>query len=303
MSTTFTPAAQLLRQQLASDEILICPGVYDGFSARLALAAGFPTLYMTGAGTSASVLGSPDLALITLPEMLQNASMIASLDPRVPVIADADTGFGGPLSIARTVKAYIGANVAALHIEDQTITKRCGHLAGKVLVTKEEFRTRITAASEARKESGRDIVIIARSDAIQSYGFDEAIDRLKTAIAAGADVAFLEGVENEEQMRKACELLAPTPCLLNIVPGGASPVISAKTAHEIGYKIQIWPIVALSEVFARVGDVYKQLKETGFVEGPEAGRGLVRDIFNVCGMQECAAFDSKVGGKAYANGV
>ena len=299
----FKPAAQILREQLASDDILCCPGVYDGFTARLALAAGFPTLYMTGAGTSASLLGSPDLAFITLTEMLQNASMIASLDQRVPVIADADTGFGGPLNVGRTVKAYINANIAALHIEDQSVSKRCGHLAGKVLVSKEEFRTRITAASEARKESGRDIVIIARSDALQSYGFDEAIERLQTAVAAGADVAFLEGVENEDQMRKACKILAPTACLVNMVPGGATPVLSAQKAKEIGYKIQIWPIVALSEVFARVGDIYKTLKDTGYADPPEKGRGEVRDIFNVCGLQDCAAFDDKVGGTAYSKGV
>jgi 2-methylisocitrate lyase-like PEP mutase family enzyme len=118
-SKPFRPAAAILREQLQTNKIVVCPGVYDGFTARLALAAGHKTLYMTGAGTSLSKLGQPDLALITLPEMLGNAAMIAGLDPSVPLIADADVGFGGPLSVRRTVKAYIDANIAGLHIEDQ----------------------------------------------------------------------------------------------------------------------------------------------------------------------------------------
>ena len=135
-ATPFQPAAAILRQMLADpDKLVLCPGVYDGFTARMALTAGFDCLYMTGAGTAASVLGQPDLAIITLPEMAGNAGMIASLDRNVPVIADADTGFGSSLSVARAVQTYIQYNVAAMHIEDQAFAKRCGHLRNKELVS------------------------------------------------------------------------------------------------------------------------------------------------------------------------
>lgn len=266
---------------------------------------------MTGAGTSASRLGSPDLALITLPEMHQNAAMITSLDPNVPLIADADTGFGGPLSVARTVHAYINSNIAALHIEDQTITKRCGHLSNKELVDAETFVSRVRAAAMARRESGRDIVIIARTDALQSYGFDEAVSRLKAAVKEGADAAFLEGILDTDQARKICEIMAPTPCLYNVVPGGVSPIISAKQCQELGFRIMIWPIIALTEVYNSTRRAMKELKDTGFHTNTEIAaqggkkkvEGGVRDVFEICGLKECADFDARAGGKAYSNGV
>ena len=257
----------------------------------------------TGAGTSASRLGSPDLALITLPEMHANASMIASLDPSVPLIADADTGFGGPLSVARTVTAYINSNIAALHLEDQAISKRCGHLSNKELVSLDDFLVRIRAAVMARQQSGRDIVLIARTDALQSLGFDEAVRRLKAAVEAGADVAFLEGVMTRDQGRQVCAALAPTPCLINIVPGGVSPIISATEAQDLGYRIMIWPILSLTEVFNSTRRAMKTLKETGYVAPAEDGSGGIRDIFGVCGLTECAEFDKKAGGSAYGKGV
>jgi 2-methylisocitrate lyase-like PEP mutase family enzyme len=250
----------------------------------------------TGAGTSLSRLGSPDLALITLPEMLANAALLASLDPTVPVIADADTGFGGPLSVARTVKAYIAANVAALHLEDQAITKRCGHLQGKILVGMEEWLARIRAAVLAREESGRDIVIIARSDALQSLGFDEAVKRLKGAVAAGADVAFLEGFTTVEQGKLVCEALAPTPCLVNVVEGGLTPQMSGEEAREAGFKIVIWPCLAMTEVYNSVRRAAVELKEKGFFEHKGKGWGGIKDLFEVVGLKECMAFDAKVAG-------
>lgn len=242
-TTPFKPAAAILRERLEDpDKLILCPGVFDGFTARIALDVGFDTLYMTGAGTAASVLGAPDLALITLPEMAGNAGMIASLNRNVPVIADADTGFGSSLSVARAVQTYITYNVAAMHIEDQAFIKRCGHLLSKSLVSLEEYLVRIRAAAKARKESGRDIVIIARTDSLQSLGLDEAIRRLQASYEAGADVAFLEGIRTKEQCSEAIKRLAPMPCLLNVVGGGVTPALSATEAKELGFKIVIWPI-------------------------------------------------------------
>jgi 2-methylisocitrate lyase-like PEP mutase family enzyme len=257
----------------------------------------------TGAGTSASRLGSPDLALITLPEMHANASMIASLDLSVPLIADADTGFGGPLSVARTVTAYINSNVAALHLEDQAITKRCGHLQNKELISLDQFLIRFRAAALAREQSGRDIVLIARTDALQSLGFDEEVKRLRAAIEAGADVAFLEGILTKEQGRQVCEVLAPTPCLINIVAGGVTPILSAHESKELGFRVVIWPILALTEVYNSTRRAMRELKETGTVAPTVDGSGGIRDVFGVCGLKECAEFDTMVGGSAYKAGV
>ncbi|KAJ9651975.1 hypothetical protein H2198_008777 [Neophaeococcomyces mojaviensis] len=298
------PAASILREMLEDpDKILVCPGVYDGLTARIALDQGFDCLYMTGAGTSASRLGAPDLGLISLTEMHANADMIASLDPSVPLIADADVGFGGPLSVARTVRKYIDSNVAALHLEDQTLNKRCGHLQNKQLVSQDEFLSRIRSSVMARKESGRDIVLIARTDALQSLGFEEAVKRLKAAIAEGADVAFLEGFFTREQGEEICRIMAPTPCLINVVAGGVTPTISAAEAKALGFKVMIWPILSLTEVFNATKRAMKELKETGIKEPVPGGSGGIRDIFGVCGLKECADFDKKAGGSAYSNGI
>ena len=201
-----------LRRLLQREHILVVPGVYDGFSTRIALEVGFDCLYMvrtarkheqvnnvdhltfkTGAGTGASKLGQPDLGLATFNDMKEHAEMIANIEPQIPLIADADTGYGGPNMVARTVGAYHRAGVAGLHIEDQVLAKRCGHLGGKRVVSIDDFTQRIFAAAQARQRLASDIVIIARTDALQTHGFDEAIKRLKAAVAAGADIAFLEG--------------------------------------------------------------------------------------------------------------
>ena len=187
-------AATRLRELLAdTSKILVCPGVYDGFTARIALQEGFACLYMTGAGTTMSRLGMPDLGVATMNDMRDHAAMIAGLDRTVPLIADADTGYGGPLMVGRTVAAYMLARVAALHLEDQVVTKRCGHLGNKELVDEEVYLSRIRAAVLMRDQTPGDIVIVARTDALQSLGYDTAVQRLKRAVEVGADVAFLEG--------------------------------------------------------------------------------------------------------------
>ncbi|PYH31471.1 isocitrate lyase/PEP mutase family protein [Aspergillus neoniger CBS 115656] len=296
------PAVTKLRQLLADEsKIIVCPGVYDGFTARIALQEGFDALYMTGAGTTASRLGQPDLGVVTLNEMRGNAEMIANLDPTVPLIADADTGFGGSLMVHRTVTEYIRAGVAALHLEDQPTSKRCGHLRNKQLVPEDEYLDRIQAAVNARARSQSDIVLIARTDALQSLGYDAAISRLKGAIALGADVAFLEGITSTDQARQVCEELKPTPVLFNNVPGGVSPDLSVQQAQELGFRLIIFPGLALGAVYSAVRGAVQQLKQTG-TQAVRAG-GSPRDLFNVLGLQEAVALDLASGGRLYDRGV
>lgn len=208
--------AKRFREMLADPNKLIAlPGVQDGLSARLANAVGFDGIYMTGAGTSMAKLGWPDLGLATLNDMYENASMIASLDPDVPVVADADTGYGGPIMVTRTVTKYARAGIAALHIEDQVQEKRCGHLLGKELVSRETYYSKLHAAVAARDSLQSDICIIARTDSRQSLGFDEAVERLKEAVKIGVDIVFLEALQTKEECEKVIKEFAGFPVLLN----------------------------------------------------------------------------------------
>ncbi|KAH6604404.1 methylisocitrate lyase [Trichoderma cornu-damae] len=294
-----------LRAQLAEPgKIIVCPGVYDGFTARMALNAGFDCLYMTGAGTTISRLGMPDLGIATLNDMRETASMIASLDPSVPLIADADTGYGGPVMVGRTVAQYMQAGVAALHLEDQVQSKRCGHLLNKQIVSQDEFVSRIRAAALVRKQRAGDILIIARTDALQSEGYDVARDRLRAAIAVGADIAFLEGITSKEQARQICEDLAPTPVLFNNVPGGLSPDLSVQEAQELGFKLIIHPGLCLTPVFEAVTKAMKALKEDGAPPKPELNSAFSpKTVFEVVGLHECLRLDEAAGGAAYNGGV
>lgn len=315
-------AATKLRQFLETQKsCLTCPGVYDGFSARIALSVGFDCLYMvnvtcpcryidrkesltpnshsqTGAGTTASRLGQADLGIATQTDMRAHADMLANLDLSVPLIADADTGYGGPIMVARTVDQYARAGVAGLHIEDQVQTKRCGHLAGKELVDIEVYASRIRAAVAARKRMGSDIVIIARTDAVQGLGYGEAIRRLKVARDEGADVGFLEGMTSMQMLRDAVREMAPWPMLLNMVEGSVTPEISVPEAEQIGFRLVIHPMAALAPAYDAIREGMQKLKKTGKMSHDP--RLTVGFLFNVVGLQESMAFDAEVGGTAFA---
>ncbi len=212
------PASTRLRQLLDTpDHLIACPGVYDGFSARIALEVGFDALYMTGAGTTASRLGHADLGIAQLADMRGHAEMIANLDRSIPLIADMDTGYGAPIMVARSVEEYVRANVAGFHIEDQILAKRCGHLGGKEVVDITTYEARIRAARIALDRLGSDCVLIGRTDALQKHGYEEAVKRLKAARDAGADVGQLEGITSREMGRNAVKELHPFPLLLNMV--------------------------------------------------------------------------------------
>ena len=296
-------AATKLRHLLTkTTDTLVCPGVYDGLSARLALKHSFPALYLTGAGSTASLLGQPDLALLTQTDMVRHATALASIDASVPLIADADTGYGAPIMVARTLEAYARGGVAGLHIEDQVQSKRCGHLGGKQLVDRATFLARICAAVQARRRIGSDVVVIARTDAAQSLGYEEAVGRLRAAHDVGADVAFLEGIDSQEMGRRVCADLKPMPCLLNMVYGGLTPKMSVEEARELGFRIVIFPLVGVAEAMLALDDGMRYLREEGEMRGV-ARKVSPMDLFRLCGIDECMKIDAEAGGFAYKDGV
>nr|QBN20786.1 oxaloacetate hydrolase [synthetic construct] len=297
------PAASKLRRMLKdTKELIVCPGVYDGLSARIAMQVGFKGLYMTGAGTTASRLGMADLGLAQLHDMKTNAEMIANLDPfGPPLIADMDTGYGGPLMVSKAVQQYIQAGVAGFHIEDQIQNKRCGHLNGKKVVSLEEYLMRIRAAKLTKDRLHSDIVLIARTDALQQHGYEECIRRLKAARDIGADVGLLEGFTSKEQARQAVQDLAPWPLLLNMVENGASPLITTKEAEEMGFRIMIFSFATITPAYMGIKATLERLKADGVVGVPD-GLGP-RTIFEVCGLIDSMKVDTESGNDGFAEGV
>jgi 2-methylisocitrate lyase-like PEP mutase family enzyme len=251
-------AGARLRELLAGDELVVAPGAYDCLTARMVEQAGFEAVYMTGAGTAAS-LGYPDYGLLTMSEMAGNAARIAAA-VGVPVIADADTGFGNELNVIRTVREYAAAGVAALHIEDQEFPKRCGHLDDKAVIGAEQFVSRVRAAAENRPDG--DLVLIARTDARAVHGFEEAIERANRALDAGADVAFVEAVQTLEEVAEVPRRVHG-PCLLNVVAAGKTPDVGLERAAELGYRLAIVPVLLLAAVLAAGDAALAGLKETG----------------------------------------
>lgn len=233
--------------------------------------------------------------------MRNNAEMLANLSPKTPLIADADTGYGGPIMVARTTEQYARSGVAAFHIEDQVQTKRCGHLGGKILVDKDTYTTRIRAAVQARKRLGSDIVVIARTDALQGYGYEESLARLRAARDAGADVGFLEGISSREMAAQAVKDLAPWPLLLNMVEHGSTPSISAAEARELGFRIIIFPFATIGPALTAMREGLEKLKQTGL---PGLDKELTPQmLFRVCGLDDSVQLDAEAGGASFEGGV
>jgi len=242
------------RQLLAGDAIIVAPGVYDGLSARLAASAGFPAVYATGGGIARS-LGYPDLGLLGMSEVVEHLIPIVE-HAGVPVIADADTGYGNALNVCRTVRAFERAGAAALHLEDQAFPKRCGHLDDKAVVPRAEMVQKLVAARDAATDA--DLVLIARTDALAVEGIDSAIDRAHAYGRAGADVVFVEAPESIAQI-EAIARRVPYPKLINMFEGGKTPLVPLERLREWGYRIVIIPsdlqraaIRAMEQVLAAI---------------------------------------------------
>jgi carboxyvinyl-carboxyphosphonate phosphorylmutase len=237
----------------------MAPGAYDCLTAAIIQAAGFPAVYMTGAGTSISRLGYPDLALATMTEMVANAASIAGTVD-VPVIADADTGYGGVMNVQRTVRQYERAGVAAIHIEDQEFTKRCGHLEGKRVIPPGDMVQKIRAAVDARTDPH--FVLIVRTDALAVTGWDDTMRRCQDYIQAGADVLFVEALRTPEEAERAARTLS-VPLLYNFVETGKSPLLPASELERLGFKLVIYPSSAILTVCRVVRDLMQELKAQG----------------------------------------
>ena len=259
--------AARLRVLLDSGRTIVAPGAFDALSARLVEEAGFPAVYMTGFGTSAALIGRPDVGLLTMTEMAASAGRIADCVD-IPVIADADTGYGNPLNVIRTVGAYEAAGVAGIHIEDQVAPKKCGHMEGKQVIPPEEMAQKIRAAVEARSEP--EFVIIARTDARAVEGLERALQRGRMYREAGADALFIEALTSEAEAEEAVRAFPGVPLLFNWAEGGKTPPISLDRLQELGYRIVIFP---LSTLLAATGAMRRILQEIAQAGTPAAAIG------------------------------
>jgi 2-methylisocitrate lyase-like PEP mutase family enzyme len=247
--------ASRFRALLHNDGMVVAPGAYDCITAKLIEQAGFAAVYMTGARTAAT-MGYPDFGLVTMSEMVANAGRIAAA-VELPVVADADTGYGNELNVFRTLREFERSGVAAIHIEDQEFPKKCGHLEGKQIIPREDYLAKIRAAAAARRD--RDFAIIARTDARAVAGFDEAIARANAALAASADMAFVEAPQTQEEVA-AVPRLVKGPCLLNVVRGGKTPDLDLREAERMGYKLAIVPGLLIQSVVGICEQMLAELK-------------------------------------------
>ncbi|MFQ6018139.1 MAG: oxaloacetate decarboxylase [Kiloniellaceae bacterium] len=253
-----------LAARLRRGEFVAAPGVFELISARIADRIGFPALYMTGYGTVASYLGLPDAGLASYSDMVDRVARICGAT-ETPVIADADTGYGGLLNVQHTVRGYEQAGAAAIQLEDQEFPKKCGHTPGRRVVPIADMVAKIEVALAARQS--RDFLIIARTDARTEHGLDEALRRGEAFAEAGADIIFIEAPESAEEMRAIARALRDKPLLANIVEGGKTPVLTAKELKEIGYAMAIFPATAFLATAATLRSVYEHISREGSSRG------------------------------------
>lgn len=276
--------AKRFREMLAGGETIVAPGVFNGLSALLAKKAGAKAIYLSGAAFSAS-MGLPDVGLFTLDEIQRNARQIVRVT-RIPLIVDADTGFGGPLNVMRAVREFEGARSAAIQIEDQADPKRCGHLDGKQVTSPEAFAEKVAAAATAREN----LVVIARTDARATHGFDEAVRRGLAYRKAGADVIFPEALETEQEFADYAKAV-PGPLLANMTEFGKSPQLPAQRLFELGYRIVIFPVSA-ARVAARAAEAfYADLLRDGAQAGWTDRMMTRQELYELIGYDDYSELD------------
>ena len=277
-----------LKQAIIEGEMVVAPGVYDLISALIADRMGFRALYITGYGAVASHLGLPDAGIATMTEMLGRVGQIAKMT-ETPIIADADTGYGGLLNVHHTVRAYEAAGVSAIQLEDQEFPKKCGHTPGRTVVPAEDMAKKIRVAVDSRESD--DFLIIARTDSRTSLGLDEAIRRGCAYAEAGADIVFVEAPESETELAEIAESI-DAPVLANMVNGGSTPVLRADRLHELGFALAIFPGAGFLAAGAALETVYDDIK----VNGTTTERSKLYDFgaFNrLVGFEEVWAFDKR----------
>lgn len=278
-----------LAARLQQPGLIVAPGIHDGVSARLADRMGFDCLYMTGYGSVASSLGLPDAGLASYTQMLDRVAMIART-VRTPFIADGDTGYGGLLNVAHTVRGYEAAGASAIQLEDQVFPKKCGHTPNRRVITAEDMVRKIRVAAESR--TSRDFLIVARTDARTEHGLDEALRRAELYGKAGADILFVESPESEDEMRTICERV-DKPLLANMVEGGRTPVKSREVLEQLGYCIAIFPVTALLAATEAMAAAYAALKAQGSSAGMAQPLYPFSQMSALMGFQEVWDFEKK----------
>jgi 2,3-dimethylmalate lyase len=293
LTTGRAPRARL-RELLSAGTPLMAPGAYDALSARLIEQAGFDVVYMTGFGTTASLIGRPDVGLLSGAEMVDNARRIVSAVD-VPVIADADTGYGNAINVVRTVQLYEQAGVAGIQLEDQVMPKKCGHMSGKALIGADEMVGKIRAAVEARTDP--DLVIIARTDAVAVQGLDEALQRARAFAEAGADLLFVEAPTSEEDIaRVAKELAGVAPLVFNWAEGGRTPPLSLQRIAELGFSLVIYPIGTLLAATAGIRSLLATLKSEGTPLSALDGVPTFEEFTDLIGLPEVQQLEQRFAG-------
>ncbi len=289
---TPTDGPARFRQLLAADGPVLLPGCYDALGARLIEQAGFDAAYMTGFGTAASLLGRPDVGLLTATEMLDNLRRIVAATD-LPVIADADTGYGNPVNVIRTVQEYERTGAAGMHIEDQVAPKRCGHMEGKQVVEASEFVAKIEAAVAAR--TNPDFAVIARTDARAPLGLDAALQRARAVHAAGADVLFVEALQGGDEIEIVARELADIPLLFNWAEGGKTPPLTLERITALGFAMVIMPISTLLAATAAMQQVLASIKQRGTPLGVVDQLPAFGEFTDLIGLPEITELERRYG--------
>ncbi|MCX6366755.1 MAG: methylisocitrate lyase [Armatimonadetes bacterium] len=280
-----------LRTLLTESQVVL-PGIFNAITAQQAVACGHPALYLSGAGLTNALTGYPDIALLTLTEFAQQARYICRAVPGTPVIADADTGFGDVLNVARTVEEYEHAGLAGLHLEDQLSPKRCGHLEGKSLIAPEAMAAKIRAAVRAR--SNPEFFLIARTDARGVTGLDDTIARAKRYVDSGADAIFPEGLQSPEEFEALARALPRTYLLANMTEFGKTPMISAEEFARLGYRLVIFPMTAFRAMLFTAREVYTTLQQTGTQQSLLGHMQTRTELYELIGYEKYTEFDKEV---------
>ncbi|HSW10398.1 MAG TPA: isocitrate lyase/PEP mutase family protein [Bacillota bacterium] len=278
-----------LKQGIRSGKIVVAPGAFNPLSAKIIEQVGFPAVYMTGYGASADLLGAPDYGLLTLTEMANHAARIAQA-VSVPVVADGDTGYGNPLNVRRTIQEYERAGVAAIHLEDQVMPKRCGHMEGKQLVDAREWVKKIEAAVDTKTDP--DFLIIARTDARAVYGLKEALSRAKMAAVAGADLIFVEAPQSIDELKLVRETIN-APLMANMVEHGKTPLLPVDELQKMGYNLVIYPSSSLYAAAGAIFEAMSELKKTGTTAGLVKGMLTFHQFNELVGLKELQSLEMK----------
>lgn len=284
--------AAKFKELVLNPKIVQVPSAYDGLSARVIQQAGFQAVHMTGSGSSASILGMPDMGFTTISEMAEHAkNMVLAVD--LPVIVDADSTYGNALNTYRTVREFERAGIVGMHMEDQVTPKRCGHLEGKKLIPTEEMAGKIEAAAAARTDP--DFMIIARTDAREEQGLEAALERANRYVEAGADCIFIEAPHSTEEMKEIRRRLS-VPLLANMVEGGKTPFLTAQELEDIGYNLVIYPLSGWMGAASVLKQLMAELRETGTTQNFWKRKGLemsFAELFEVFGFSKIEELEEK----------